>query len=141
MRYQDVLTFTLLQSANAVEVRYSLPDAPTGGGRNATLRVSAVSAQPQHVPISLNVSPFFFGGAFNASAGHKVYTKKSSTKIINNKYAKDSTLIDIFEIGITSQLSWAYGSYPFSDDPTLGRAHHFYDEVYIVHLILQCLFY
>ncbi|MFD9735317.1 glycosyl hydrolase family 28-related protein [Umezawaea sp. NPDC059074] len=66
--------FTLPAAANAVTVRYSIPDAPTGGGITAPLDVA-----------------------------------------VNGRYAKTATL--------TSQYSWLYNQYPFSNDPNAGLLH------------------
>jgi alpha-1,3-glucanase-like protein len=66
--------FTLPSAANAITVRYSIPDAPNGGGITAPLDVSA-----------------------------------------NGGRAKTMTL--------TSQYSWLYNQYPFSNDPNAGLLH------------------
>jgi len=34
----------------------------------------------------------------------------------------------VFTLPVTSVYSWAYGSYPFTNNPGDGLAHHFYDE-------------
>ena len=62
--------FTLPKAANAITVRYSIPDAPTGGGITAPLTVSANAGPPRTMTL-------------------------------------------------TSQYSWLYNAYPFSNDPTL----------------------
>jgi hypothetical protein len=61
--------FTLPVATNAITVRYSIPDAPNGGGITAPLTVSALGL-------------------------HKTMT-------------------------LSSQYSWLYNAYPFSNDPTL----------------------
>ncbi|MFC7387735.1 glycosyl hydrolase family 28-related protein [Sphaerisporangium rhizosphaerae] len=66
--------FTLPAAANAVTVRYSIPDAPAGGGVTA--------------PLDVTVN----GGA-----------KKTMT--------------------LTSQYSWLYNQYPFSNDPGADLLH------------------
>jgi hypothetical protein len=63
--------FTLPEAANAITVRYSIPDSPTGGGITAPLEVS-----------------------------------------INGRSLVTMTL--------TSQYSWLYNQYPFSNDPNAG---------------------
>ncbi len=60
--------FTLPQAANAITVRYSIPDSPTGGGITAPLKVSV--------------------------KGRSIVT-----------------------MTLTSQYSWLYNQYPFSNDP------------------------
>ncbi len=65
--------FTLPRAANAITVRYSIPDAPTGGGITAPLTVKAGPA----------------------------------TRTMN----------------LTSQYSWLYNQYPFSNDPNAGLLH------------------
>jgi len=65
--------FTLPRAANAITVRYSIPDAPTGGGITAPLAVRA-------------------GGATRTMT-------------------------------LTSQYSWLYNQYPFSNDPGAGLLH------------------
>jgi hypothetical protein len=32
------------------------------------------------------------------------------------------------DLDLTSRYAWFYGSYPFTNDPAAGNAHHFYDE-------------
>ena len=66
--------FTLPKAANALTVRYSIPDAPTGGGITA--------------PLDVTVN----------GAGRRTMT-------------------------LTSQYSWLYNQYPFSNDPNAGLLH------------------
>jgi hypothetical protein len=66
--------FTLPGAANAITVRYSIPDAPEGGGITAPLDVT-----------------------------------------VNGGRAKSMTL--------TSEYSWLYNQYPFSNDPNAGLLH------------------
>lgn len=66
--------FRLPRAANAITVRYSIPDAPDGGGITAPLDVA-------------------------------VNGKKRST------------------MTLTSQYSWLYNQYPFSNDPGAGLLH------------------
>lgn len=66
--------FTLPKAANAITVRYSVPDAPDGGGITAPLDVSV-------------------GGAKRAT------------------------------MTLTSQYSWLYNQYPFSNDPKADLLH------------------
>ncbi len=66
--------FTLPKAANAITVRYSIPDAPNGGGITAPLTVT-----------------------------------------VNGGHTKTMTL--------TSQYSWLYNQYPFTNDPNAGLLH------------------
>jgi len=66
--------FTLPAATNAITVRYSIPDAPTGGGITAPLAIT-----------------------------------------VNGKHKQTMTL--------TSQYSWLYNQYPFSNDPNAGLLH------------------
>jgi hypothetical protein len=66
--------FTLPAAANAITVRYSIPDAPTGGGITAPLEVRVDGGTP------------------------KVMT-------------------------LTSEYSWLYNQYPFTNDPNAGLLH------------------
>jgi len=66
--------FTLPKAANAITVRYSIPDAPAGGGITA--------------PLDVTVN----------GVGHRTMT-------------------------LTSQYSWLYNQYPFSNDPNAGLLH------------------
>ena len=75
--------FTLTQPANALTLRYSIPDAANGTGLTA--------------PLSL---------------------------YLNGTYKQD--------LSLTSKYSWFYGSYPFTNIPSNGTAHHFYDEVRVM---------
>ncbi|MCD1260331.1 S-layer homology domain-containing protein [Paenibacillus athensensis] len=71
--------FTLTKPTNSLVVRYTIPDAPAGGGLEA--------------PIALYVNG----------------VKKQ-------------------DIQLTSKHSWVYGSYPWSNDPSLQLPHRFFDE-------------
>ncbi|MCW2877407.1 MAG: hypothetical protein JWQ95_1507 [Sphaerisporangium sp.] len=66
--------FTLPSAANAITVRYSIPDSPNGGGITAPLDVT-----------------------------------------VNGRAKKAMTL--------TSQYSWLYNQYPFTNDPNAGLLH------------------
>jgi hypothetical protein len=66
--------FTLPAAANAITVRYSIPDSAQGGGITAPLEV-------------------------RVNGGHKQ------------------------DITLTSQYSWLYNQYPFSNDPQAGLLH------------------
>ena len=50
--------------------------------------------------------------------------------------ARDMLLItagaEAHHVELTSEYSWYYGEYPFVNDPSAGKAHHFYDEVYVL---------
>ncbi|MFB9450249.1 glycosyl hydrolase family 28-related protein, partial [Dactylosporangium vinaceum] len=72
--------FTLTRPANALTIRYSIPDSADGAGAGA--------------PISL--------------------------------YANGAHVRDI---ALTSKYSWVYGAYPYTNVPSQGSAHHFFDEV------------
>ena len=70
----DYVQFTLTQDANGINVRYSIPDAPNGGGITAPLDV-----------------------------------------YVDGKHKQTMTL--------TSQYSWLYNLYPFTNDPNAGPIH------------------
>src|SRR5258707_3036477 len=72
------VAFTLTQRANAVTIRYAIPDAPTGGGIDAPLTVSV-----DH----------------------------------NGQNTHPQT------ITLTSQYSWLYNQYPFTNDPNANLLH------------------
>ncbi|BCJ44085.1 hypothetical protein GCM10010168_08980 [Actinoplanes ianthinogenes] len=69
----EYVEFTLPKAANAITVRYSIPDAPTGGGITAPLSVGT-------------------------PGGTRTMT-------------------------LTSQYSWLYNQYPFTNDPQAGLLH------------------
>lgn len=75
----DYLEFEARIPADAVVLRYCIPDAESGGGRD--------------MDIDLLVNG------------------QSRTKI-----------------PLTSRFAWIYGDFPWSNDPSLGKAHHFFDE-------------
>ncbi len=75
----EYVEFTLSQSANALVLRYSIPDSADGVGNDTTLAMSV------------------------------------------NGTAKGN-------IDLTSKYSWVYGSYPYNNDVSGGRAHRFFDE-------------
>lgn len=72
--------FTAQSAANALVVRYSVPDTANGLGTNYTLSL-------------------YTNGVF------------------------------VEELPVTSQYSWLYGAYPFTNNPTAGSPRNFYDEV------------
>lgn len=69
----------LTAPANALNLRYSLPDSADGKGQDATLSV----------------------------------------------YADGKELTDL---DLTSKYSWVYGGYPYTNNPSDGSAHRFFDE-------------
>ncbi|WP_017586227.1 glycosyl hydrolase family 28-related protein [Nocardiopsis ganjiahuensis] len=75
----DHVEFELTEDADALVVRYSLPDAENGGGERHTLGLYA--------------------------DGEKVE-----------------------DLELTSEYSWVYGTYPYSDDPREGGAQRFFDD-------------
>lgn len=77
------IEFVLAASANALTIRYSIPDSADGQGVSGALIVQAGGARLAVVPI-------------------------------------------------TSRFSWFYGRYPFSNRPSDGYAHHFWDEVRVL---------
>ena len=72
--------FTAQAAANAIVVRYCVPDTVNGGGTNST--------------ISLYVNTNF-----------------------------------VQKLPVTSQYSWRYGNYPFTNNPAAGNPRNFFDEV------------
>lgn len=78
-RRGQYVEFTLAKPANAVSMRYAVPDSANGSGRDATLGI-------------------YVGGE------------------------------RIGSLALTSRYGWFYGSYPFTDRPSDGRAHHMFDE-------------
>ncbi|MEU8406479.1 glycosyl hydrolase family 28-related protein [Micromonospora sp. NPDC048842] len=70
----EYVEFVLPSAANGITVRYSIPDAPQGGGITAPLKVA-----------------------------------------VNGKHLRTMTL--------TSQYSWLYNQYPFTNDPQAGLLH------------------
>jgi hypothetical protein len=75
----DYVEFTLARPANAITIRYAVPDGADGLGLNSTIGLYA--------------------------DGERLSSIKTSSK-----------------------YGWFYGAYPFSNRPTDGNAHHFYDE-------------
>jgi len=75
----DYIEFAAKEPADAVVLRYCIPDAENGGGRDMDIEL-LVNGQPR-------------------------------TKI-----------------NLTSRFAWIYGDFPWSNDPSLGKAHHFFDE-------------
>lgn len=74
---------TLTQPANAIDVRYAIPDSTDGTGLTTKLGL-----------------------------------------YINGKKTND--------LSLTSKYTWVYGSYPWTNHPSDGNAHHFYDEVHML---------
>jgi hypothetical protein len=76
----EYVEFTAGANANALVVRYSLPDAEEGGGTRAGLDLYVNGQKVRALPL-------------------------------------------------TSEYSWLYGNYPFSNQPGQGKPRNFYDEV------------
>ena len=82
------VALALTSPANALRIRYSIPDAASGGGTRARLTVAVARPGP-------------------------------------------GTDVETVVVTLTSEYSWYYGSYPFSNDPSAGKGHHYYDEAYV----------
>lgn len=82
-RTGQYVRFTLTKPANAMVIRYCVPDSADGTELDSTLNL---------------------------------YIDGKKTKSID----------------LTSRYSWVYGSYPWTNDPGDGMAHHFYDEVRVM---------
>ncbi|ADQ08082.1 S-layer domain protein [Caldicellulosiruptor hydrothermalis 108] len=77
------INFVLTKPANAIVIRYCIPDSSEGGGIEA--------------PINL---------------------------YINGEFSKS--------IILSSEHSWVYGVFPWSDDPKQGNPHRFFEEVRVI---------
>jgi hypothetical protein len=75
----DYVEVILAEPADAMTVRYAIPDSADGRGLDASLGVYVAGERLASVPM-------------------------------------------------TSRYGWFYGSYPFTNNPADGKAHHFYDE-------------
>ncbi|MFG2650654.1 glycosyl hydrolase family 28-related protein [Streptomyces sp. NPDC048436] len=75
----EYVEFTLTAPANAISLRYALPDSAEGTGISASVQLSADGDQ-------------------------------------------------LKKLTLTSKYGWFYGSYPFTNRPSDGSPHHFYDE-------------
>ena len=73
------VSFTLTKPANAVTLRFSIPDTADGAGQTAPLALYA-----------------------------------NGTKVR--------------DLSLTSNYSWVYGTYPYTNVPSQGSAHRYYDE-------------
>ena len=104
----DTLEVTLKQPANALELRYSIPDSPGGGGQAASISVTATDADGNALPMRvLDI----LHPTQNASSVHSVSASEA------------------LHLSMTSAFSWFYGNYPFTNNPADGNPHHFFDEV------------
>lgn len=79
----DFVEFEATEPADAIVLRYCIPDAEKGGGRGMKIEL-LVNGQPRAV------------------------------------------------LPLTSRFAWIYGDFPWSNDPSLGKAHHFFDEAQAV---------
>ncbi|HEV7524519.1 MAG TPA: glycosyl hydrolase family 28-related protein [Acidimicrobiia bacterium] len=89
------VAFTLTQPANAVTIRYALPDAPNGGGIAAPLTV----------------------GAGRDAGGNNNGKGNDNAKGNDNGDTHQQT------VALTSKYSDLYNQYPFSNDPNAGLLH------------------
>ncbi|WP_329123312.1 CBM35 domain-containing protein [Streptomyces sp. NBC_01465] len=78
----EYVQITLTRPANALTLRYSIPDNAAGTGDAKTLSL-------------------YSGGS------------------------------QLRNLDLTSKYSWVYGSYPYTNTPSQGSPHHFYDETHI----------
>ncbi|MFF1869106.1 CBM35 domain-containing protein [Kitasatospora herbaricolor] len=75
----EYVQFTLTRPADALTLRYSIPDNAAGTGTSATLSLYANGSQ-------------------------------------------------VRDLDLSSKYSWVYGSYPYTNSPSQGAGHHFFDE-------------
>lgn len=75
----DGIDFRVREAANALVLRFCIPDGPAGEGMDATLSLE-----------------------------------------INGRFVK--------KLELTSRYAWIYGDFPWSNHPSAGKAHHFWDE-------------
>ena len=80
--------FTAQSNANAIVVRYCVPDTSNGTGTNSTISL-------------------YQNGVF------------------------------VQKLPVTSQYSWRYGAYPFTNNPAAGNPRNFYDEVRLIGLTIN----
>jgi hypothetical protein len=80
--------FTAQSNANAIVVRYCVPDTANGAGTNSTISL-------------------YQNGTF------------------------------VQKLPVTSQYSWRYGAYPFSNSPANGQPRNFFDEVRLNELTIN----
>lgn len=76
----DYVDVGVLEAGNGMVLRYCIPDAPDGGGLDATLSL-------------------YINGCFEK------------------------------KLNLTSRYAWHYGDYPWTNHPSAGIAHHFFDEI------------
>ncbi|MCL6445965.1 MAG: right-handed parallel beta-helix repeat-containing protein, partial [Alicyclobacillus sp.] len=74
---------TLKQPANAIDVRYAIPDSPNGTGLTSQISL-----------------------------------------YIDGKKDRD--------ISLTSKYAWVYGAFPWSNNPSYGNPHKYYDEAHVL---------
>lgn len=84
-RAGDYVEFRATAESDSLVLRYSLPDAPAGGGTSSTL-----------------------------------------TLLINGR--------PVQTLALSSCNAWLYGTYPFSNDPSLEKPRNFYDELRLKHM-------
>ncbi|GAA1372810.1 carbohydrate-binding protein [Streptomyces beijiangensis] len=78
----EYVQFTLTKPANALTLRYSIPDNAAGTGSAATLSLYSGGSQLRNLDLS-------------------------------------------------SKYSWVYGTYPYTNTPSQGSPHHFFDETHV----------
>jgi hypothetical protein len=83
----EFVEFTAASPANALVIRFSLPDSQDGNGTKASLNLF-INGQP------------------------------------------------VRTLSLSSHYSWLYGNYPFSNQPTDGKARNFYDEIRVKGLVI-----
>ncbi len=119
------LPYVELQAENAVTTGTVIGPSYTQGqlADEASGRKAVTLGQGQYVqfttPISTNSIDFRY--SIPDTSDGSVYTAPLSL-YINGAKQSDFTL--------TNAYSWYYGSYPFTNTPSSGNPHHFYDEVH-----------
>jgi hypothetical protein len=93
--------------------------ADEASGRKAVTLAGSGQYVTFTTPVATNSIDFRY--SIPDSSGGSVYTAPLSL-YINGTKQSDFTL--------TNAYSWYYGSYPFTNTPSSGNPHHFYDEVH-----------
>jgi hypothetical protein len=69
----DGISFAAAAGANAIVVRYSLPDLPTGGGQTTPLTLTITSATQTLLSTTLTLTSRYAWGYGSVAAGTKIY--------------------------------------------------------------------
>ncbi|WP_323746313.1 glycosyl hydrolase family 28-related protein [Catenulispora pinisilvae] len=142
--------------ASALTAAATATPAAATGGAGASLPYTEVEAESQATNGSVIGPGFAAGQLADEASGRKAvtlqgtgryvtFTTPVATNSIDFRYSIPDTAtgsvynapLSLYvngtkqpDFSLTNAYSWYYGTYPFTNNPSNGKPHHFYDEVH-----------